>query len=110
VQTGEFTDRDFVQALAGSGARVLIIGRRALILLGAPVLTADYDPWVHFDDIEKLNAAFARLDHEPNRPPGEASHTGRYVLDLITTKRWASRPRDIVDIQYLEQLRRRGDA
>jgi hypothetical protein len=157
VHAGEFSDEDFVRALAGSGARALLIGRRALILLGVPVLTADYDLWVHFDDVEKLNAAFAPLDHEPNRTPEEARRTGRYVLengehvdvmvarakadaagrsldfdsawqrrqsievwpgavihlpsveDLITTKRWASRPRDIIDIQYLEQLlHRRG--
>jgi len=153
---GEFSDEDFVRALAGSGARALLIGRKALVLLGAPVLTADYDLWLHFDDIEKLNAAFAPLDHEPNRSPEEARRAGRYVLengehidvmvaraktdaagrtldfdsawqrrqtipvapgvavhlpsvdDLITTKRWASRPRDLIDIQYLEQLRRRS--
>jgi len=140
VHAGEFSDEDFVRALAGSGARALLIGRRALVLLGVPVLTADYDLWVHFDDVEKLNAAFAPLDHEPNRTPDEARRTGRYVLedgehvdvmvaraktdaagttldfdaawrrrqtvevapglsiclpsidDLITTKRWASRP------------------
>jgi hypothetical protein len=157
VDAGEFSDEDFVRALAGSGARALVIGRKALILLGAPVLTADYDLWVHFDDIEKLNAAFAPLDHQPNRSADEARRTGRYVLengehvdvmvaraktdsggrsldfdsawarrqtmqvapglaihlpsleDLITTKRWASRPRDIVDIQYLERLRQRSD-
>ena len=155
MQAGEFSDEDFVRGLAGSGARALVIGRKALILLGAPVLTADYDVWVHIDDIEKLNAAFARLDHEPNRSPEEARRVGRYVLengehvdvmvaraktdsegraldfesawsrrqtidvapgvaihlpsleDLITTKRWASRPRDILDIQYIEQLRQR---
>jgi hypothetical protein len=157
VESGEFSDEDFVRTLAESGARALLIGRRALVLLGVPVLTADYDLWIHFDDIEKLNAAFARLDHAPNRSPAEARSTGRYVLengehvdvmvaraktdtlgraldfdsawarrqsieivsgvsvhlpcldDLITTKRWASRPRDLVDIQYLEQLRRRID-
>lgn len=111
---------------------------------------------MHFDDVEKLNAAFAPVDHEPNRTPEEARRSGRYVLengehvdvmvaraktnatggtldfdsawqrrqtvevaaglsiclpstdDLITTKRWASRPRDLVDIQYLEQLQRKG--
>jgi len=155
---GEFSDEDFLRALAGSGARALVIGRRALILLGAPVLTADYDLWLHIDDIERLNLAFAQLDHEPNRSPQEARRVGRYVLengehvdvmvaraktdaagntldfdsawarrqtleiaagvpvylpsldDLITTKRWASRPRDVIDIQYLEQLRRKRDA
>jgi hypothetical protein len=27
--------------------------------------------------------------------------------DLITTKRWGSRPKDILDIQFLEALRAR---
>ena len=36
-----------------SGARVLLIGRQALIALGLPVLTADYDVWIAFEDIER---------------------------------------------------------
>jgi hypothetical protein len=78
---GEFSDEDFFRTLAASGARVLLIGRRALILLGAPVMTADYDVWIHFDDIEKLNASFEKLDHMPSRSPADARGTGRYVLE-----------------------------
>jgi len=154
VHAGEFSDEDFFRAIASSTARVLVIGRRALIVLGAPVMTSDYDVWIHIDDIEKFNEAFRELDHVANRSPDEARRTGRYVLengehvdvmvaraqatsqgsgldfdtawtrrqtieplpgvvvylpsidDLITTKRWASRPRDIIDIQWLETLRR----
>jgi hypothetical protein len=128
-----------------------------MILLGAPVMTADYDVWVHIDDIDKLNQAFVPLDHVPNKTRDEARRTGRYVLengervdvmvaraastkdgdsldfetawgrrsevevlpgvrvampsldDLVTTKRWGSRPKDLLDIQFLEGLRRRGD-
>lgn len=157
MHAGEFSDEDFFRALAASGARVLLIGRRAMILLGAPVMTADYDVWVHIDDIGPLNAAFAALDHSPSRSPEEARQVGRYVLengeridvmvaraasapdgqtldfetawrrrrtvtvlpgldvtlpcldDLIMTKRWGSRPKDIFDIQFLEALRARGD-
>jgi len=153
MQAGEFSDEDFFRALAASGARVLLIGRRALILLGAPVMTADYDVWIHFDDIERLNATFEKLDHMPSRSPADARSTGRYVLengeridvmlarsksgpagralefdaawsrrqkvtalpgveiclpsidDLITTKTWGSRPKDLIDIQFLEALR-----
>jgi hypothetical protein len=150
VHAGEFSDEDFFRALAGSRARVLLIGRRALILLGAPVMTADYDVWVHIDDIDLLNQAFAPFDHVPNRTAKEARQVGRYVLengeridvmvarakstpegkvldfdaawkrrqqiavmpdvsvslpcldDLVTTKRWGGRPKDLVDIQFLE--------
>ncbi len=156
VHAGEFTDEDFLRVLARSGARVLLIGRRAMILLGAPVMTADYDVWVHIDDIGLLNRAFEELDHLPNRSAEQARQVGRYVLengervdvmvaraasapdglrldfetawsrrkelailpdvtvcvpcveDLIITKRWGSRPKDIIDIQFLEGLRRRG--
>ncbi len=43
-----------------------------MVLLGLPVATYDYDRWIHFDDIEKLNdarhrgvsAVFARPDQD----------------------------------------------
>lgn len=81
MQAGEFSDEDFFRVVTESGARALLIGRRALILLGAPVMTSDYDLWLHFDDAEKLNAAFAAVDHCPNRTPEGARRTGRYVIE-----------------------------
>lgn len=152
-----FDEADFFSAIARSGARVLLIGRRALIAHGLPVLTADYDLWVHIDDIARLNAAVADLDLTPNRPPEQARSFGRYVLensvrvdvlvarsastkdgvrvafddvwtrredmiyqpsvtlavpsidDLILTKRWAMRDKDIADIHLLETLKRARD-
>jgi hypothetical protein len=149
-----FDETDFFRAIAASGARVLLIGRRALIAHGLPVLTADYDLWVHIDDIARLNTAVADLDLEPNRTPEQARGFGRYVLensvrvdvlvarrsstkdgvsvafddvwarhedliyqpsvtiavptidDLILTKRWAMRDKDIADIHLLETLKR----
>ena len=149
-----FDEADFFKAIARSGARVLLIGRRALIAHGLPVLTADYDLWVHIDDIARLNAAVVDLDLEPNRTPEQARGVGRYVLensvhvdvlvarssstkdgvpvtfddvwarhedmlyqpsvtiavptidDLILTKRWSMRDKDIADIHLLETLKR----
>jgi hypothetical protein len=145
-------------AIAGSGARVLLIGRQAMIALGVPVMTSDYDLWLHAEDIETLNAAVEPLGLFPNRNPSEARGRGRYVLendlhvdvvvarsatakdspevlsfedawtrrqelaygpttivavpalpDLILTKRWAMRQKDVSDIQLLEAiLRARG--
>ena len=153
MEGSEFTEEAFFGALASSGARVLLIGRRAMVALGIPVLTADYDLWVSFDDVEALNAALAPLGLAPTRTPDEARRSGRYVLendehvdvmvaraaatpageklafddawsrrqtvkcgaadvalpstdDLITTKRWAMREKDIHDIQLIEALRR----
>ena len=54
---------------------------RALVLLGLPVLTADYDFWVSMDDIPLFNAVGARFDLHPSRPPDEARRHGRYVLE-----------------------------
>ncbi len=153
MENDAFSDEDFFRALSRSGARALLIGRRALVALGAPVMTADYDLWLHADDIEALNAVFEPLGHHPNHDPATARSRGRYVIengervdvlvarassghagetlrfddawerrralevkpglsvqipclaDLITTKRWAGRAKDIVDLQFLEQLR-----
>ncbi len=150
----EHDEEDLLRAIASCGARVLMIGRRALVMLGAPVLTGDYDLWVHFDDIEALNAALEALGLFATKSPDEARATGRYVFendvrvdvmvarsaatadgerldfesawerrqtvdigagiilalpsidDLITTKRWGSRPKDVIDIQWLEMTRR----
>jgi hypothetical protein len=154
VHASDFDDETFFRVLASSGARALLIGRRALILLGAPVMTADYDLWAHFDDIELLNRAFEAKDHSANHTPAEARQRGRYVIengeridvmvarattggadvaldfdsawgrrqevevganlrvsvpslpDLIITKRWGGRPKDLADLQFLEALRR----
>jgi hypothetical protein len=156
VEGASFDEEELFAAIARSGARVLLIGRRALVALGIPVLTADYDFWVHVDDIDMLNGALAPLDLFPNRPPEDARKVGRYVLegderidvlvarqastkdgvalrfedawsrrksisytpkvalavpsieDLILTKRWSLRPKDVDDIELLENLKRRG--
>ena len=38
-----------------SGERVLLIGRGALVALGLLVLTADYDFWIHPEDVALFN-------------------------------------------------------
>jgi len=81
VRASEFDEVEFFGAIDRSGARALLIGRRALIALGMPVLTADYDFWIHIDDIEKLNTALEPLELFPNRPPAQARARGRYVLE-----------------------------
>ena len=149
-----FDEAEFFRAIAGSGVRALLIGRRALVALGIPVLTADYDFWLHGDDITAFNAALEPLGLAPTRTPEEARGRGRYVLendervdvlvarsvptvdgvtvsfadvwarrrglelapgaevavpnldDLILTKRFGARPKDLEDIRLLEALRR----
>jgi len=156
VEPDAFDEAEFFAALDRGPARVLLIGRRALIALGLPMITADYDLWVHIDDIEMLNRAVAPFDLVPNHSPDLARQRGRYVLedgehvdvlvarsrsapdgarltfddawarrqtvryrgsiqialpsieDLILTKRWAMRDKDIVDIRLLEGLKRQS--
>jgi len=92
-----FDEISFFSAIEASGARALLIGRRALVVLGLPVLTADYDFWLHADDIEKLNEAARPFDLEPNREPDDAR------------KRVAARPKDAEDIRLLERLKEARD-
>jgi hypothetical protein len=155
MEAEAFDEEEFFAALERSRGRVMIIGRRALIALGLPVLTTDYDLWTHIDDIEQLNRAVEPFDLVPNAPPDVARARGRYVLengehvdvmvarsqpplegvrltfddawarrqriaytkrvglaipcldDLILTKRWAMRDKDIADIHLLEGLKKR---
>ena len=72
---------DFVTAVSRSDVRALLIGRRALVALGAPLMTADYDFWIHIDDIEAFNAIAEAFDLFANHPPDEARKRGRYVLE-----------------------------
>lgn len=153
VRASEFDEIEFFRAIQRSGARILLIGRRALVALGLPVLTADYDFWLHIEDIAALNRSLEAFGLQPTRTPEESRATGRYVLqndervdvlvarsvptvdgvrvafddiwprrrvlvlatdvqvavpalaDLIATKRFAGRPKDLEDIRLLEVLR-----
>jgi len=153
MRASEFDEVAFFKAVEGSGARGLLIGRRALVILGLPVMTADYDFWIAIEDIAVFNEAAASFDLHPTKSPDEARRSGRYALendehidvlvarsvtartgevvefeplwerrqtvtiaegvrawvpsidDLILTKRFALRPRDLEDIRLLEMLR-----
>jgi len=154
VEGSLFEEAEFFRAIADSGARALLIGRRALIALGIPVLTADYDFWLHIDDIAAFNRAVEPMGLCPTHTPEEARARGRYVAendervdvlvarsvptadgvrvafedvwprrrglavapgvvlpvpatpDLILTKRFGGRPKDLEDIRLLEALGR----
>jgi hypothetical protein len=76
-----FDELEFYGAIASSGARALLIGRQALIALGMPVMTSDYDFWLAGDDIAVFNDALRPFDMVPSRPADQARATGRYVLE-----------------------------
>jgi hypothetical protein len=81
MEGSSFDEGLFFRAIEESGARALLLGRRALIALGIPVLTADYDLWLHPDDIAVLNGAVVSLDLRPTCSPQDALTRGRYVLE-----------------------------
>lgn len=153
MEGSEFDETAFFRAIERSGTRALLIGRRALVLLGLPLLTADYDFWLHIDDAPAFNEALVPFGLLPTHTPDQARQKGRYVLendehvdvlvaravptvdgvrvafddvwtrrrrislaegagvllpsldDLIATKRFAGRPKDLEDIRLLEVLR-----
>ena len=81
MEPSAFDELAFFRAVSESGARALLIGRRALVLLGLPVLTADYDFWLAIDDIAAFNAACAPFGLSPTRTPDAARQSGRYALE-----------------------------
>ena len=81
VQASAFDERAFFHAISRSGARALLIGRRALIALGLPVMTRDYDYWLHHEDARLFNDALRPLELFPTRTPDEARQNGRYVVE-----------------------------
>jgi len=81
VQASAFDELAMFRAIAASGARALLIGRQALVALGMPVMTSDYDFWIAADDAQRFNDALRELDLFPSRSPEEARRNGRYVLE-----------------------------
>jgi hypothetical protein len=81
MQASPFDEDAFFRAVANSGARALLIGRRALIALGLPVMTRDYDYWIPSEDAQALNDALRPLELFPTRSPEQARLNGRYVLE-----------------------------
>jgi hypothetical protein len=154
MQAEPFDEAALFRAIAGSGARALLIGRRALVALGIPVGTLDYDFWLHAGDVALFNGALEPLGFVPSQTAEGARRRGRYVLedservdvliarsmptvtgervafddvwgrrqllpyddgvaialpaidDLIATKRFGSRPKDLDDIELLEAFKR----
>jgi hypothetical protein len=53
---------DLIREFNRRKIRYLIIGRRAVILYGGPVLTADHDLWVHPAD-KKKTFTFSQMNY-----------------------------------------------
>lgn len=81
MQASAFDEVAFFRAIQDSGARALLIGRRALIALGMPVMTRDYDFWLPADDAALFNAALRPMQMFPTRTPEQARMNGRYIVE-----------------------------
>jgi hypothetical protein len=77
------------------------------VLLGLPVLTADYDSWLAIEDIEAFNEIGLAFELQPMQSPAEAPATVALpsIDDLILTKQFGARPRDLEDIRLLTILK-----
>jgi hypothetical protein len=153
VRAAEFDEITFFTAIHESGVRAVLIGRQALVMLGIPLLTDDYDFWIAIDQIAVFNGALEGIGFHASVDPEEARRRGRYVLqddervdvlvaravttidgtrlafedlwtrhqvmsiapgvdvnvpevdDLILTKRFADRPKDLEDIRLLRTFK-----
>jgi hypothetical protein len=112
MQPSRFDEVAFFGALHRSGVRALLIGRRALVFLGLPVLTADYDFWLAMDDIAAFNAVGERFDLHPTRTPDDARQRGRYVLendehmDVLVARTITTLEGQVLDFEALWARRR----
>jgi hypothetical protein len=87
VQATSFDEEAFFRAVAECGARAILIGRRALVALGIPVGTLDYDYWVHIDDAALFNRPLEAMGlsptvhpRKPARPAATCLRTGNVSM------------------------------
>ena len=82
---------DVIRVFNRGNIRHLIIGRRAVILYGGPVLTGDNDIWIHSEDREKALSLLNSLDFELSHPvetkrPIVTAFSGMKKYDLFFHK------------------------
>ena len=82
---------DIVKDFNRMGIKYLIIGRRAVVLYGAPVLTADYDFWIDSNEKAKVLSYFVNKgcslsDSENSTKPIIQAYAGPKKIDLFFHK------------------------
>jgi hypothetical protein len=93
-----------IHVLERHRVRYLIIGRRAVILYGAPVLTGDHDLWFHPSDKKKTLALLADLGFELSHPPETrrpivTGFSGMKKYDLFFHRRVTSFENEAIDFE-----------
>ena len=112
MDTSDFDEIAFFRAIARSGVRALLIGRRALVLLGLPVLTADYDFWIDSDQIARFNETAEPFGLRPTHSPEDARRAGRYALendehvDVLVAGSMSTVDGVVIEFEHLWRARR----
>ena len=96
---------DLLREFERRSIRYLIIGRRALVLYGAPVLTADHDLWIHPGDKQKTLSFLSEelgfeLSHPPEtRYPVVTGFSGLKKYDLFFQRSVRNLERETIDFE-----------
>ncbi|MBW2114637.1 MAG: hypothetical protein JRH04_07235 [Deltaproteobacteria bacterium] len=93
---------DIVKDFNRMGIRYLIIGRRAVVLYGAPVLTADYNFWIDTNEKAKVLAYFVNKgcslsNSEDSMKPIIQVYAGPMKIDLFFHKAITNLEGDLVE-------------
>lgn len=93
---------DVVRLFNRHSIRHLVIGRRAVILYGGPVLTGDSDLWIHRADREKALSLLKNLDFDLSHPvdtkrPIVTAFSGMKKYDLSFHKRTRNLEDEAID-------------
>ena len=96
---------DLVREFNRRKIRCLIIGRRAVILYGGPVLTADHDLWIHPEDKKKTLFLLSEelgfeLSHPPDtRRPIVTGFSGMKKYDLFFQRSIRNLENETIDFE-----------
>ena len=88
--------------------RYLIIGRRAVVLYGAPVLTADYDFWIDSADKTRVLSYFSKKDCTLSEPadslkPIVQVYAGLRKIDLFFHRKIKNVEGDLIEFDACYQ-------
>ena len=96
---------DVIREFNRRSIRYLIIGRRAVVLHGAPVLTGDHDIWIHSEDRKKTLGLLAEelgfeLSHPVNtKRPIVMGFSGMKKYDLFFHKSARNMENEMVEFE-----------
>lgn len=95
---------DLIREFNRQEIRYLLIGRRAVILYGGPVLTADHDLWIHPADKQKalhlLLEKGVELSYPPNTTrPIVTGYSGLKKYDLFFQKSVKNIENETIDFE-----------